>query len=460
MNTQGTGPGTGTGVILSPNAANANATVNGNVNLNASVNLSVPSSGTSPSGISNKVESSTSGSASGSDAGGQVDSQDGKERKRERESKEAVRDLTAVFASCDSNAVQSTVTTSKGVSSSSRVAEVIVKTRPHIVPILSFTPYIEQEETTSLTTSVTTSGKATDSATAIAIQRISKPVEIPLQRGPDAITSPTSIVHPPPVSTLPLPQPLPQPLSSSLPLPPSLPNPSPSPAYPSCFVGSTRRGSLTRYTQLCNKMEPLIENVLERMDSTGNLLDLDAEISKRRASIVNKLKKLNKIQDKDDIEENDKNNEKIIENSSFLNHSGSSIENIVEGGIPFSSFGKPLPISINNTENNVINVNDNNNYSVNKIKLKDEVLISQNAYISNKIDNDFLEENNHLSTNLKNKTDDGMSSCKELLFISLIFFSETFLFLSSSNKIVSSSTSSFTSFIIPSSFLFFEFVDE
>ena len=278
------------------------------------------------------------------------------------------------------------------------MAEVILKTRPHIVPILSFTPFIEQEATASVAASVA----VTDSVAAA--PTISKSIEIPSGRVPDAITSPTSIVYPPPISTSALPLPLP--LSSSLLLQPSLPNPPP--AYPSCFVGSTRRGSLTRYTQLCNKMEPLIENVLERMDSTGNLLDLDSEISLRRTSIVNKLKKLNKINDKDE-DEIDKNNEKAIEICSFLHRSGSSIENIVEGGIPFSSLGKTIPVSSSNMENIVKNNNNNDKYNVNEMKLKDEITISQSAYIINKIDDNYIDEEFHSLINLKNKTDDNMT---------------------------------------------------
>ena len=385
---------------MSPNPANANATVNATVN--AGVNHNAPSSSTISNGTSlkDKDKEESGGAAVGTEANSQGQGQDG----RERESKEAVRDLTAVFASCDSSAVPPTVTSSKEVSSSKRVAEVILKTRPHIVPILSFTPFLEQEATATATVTASVAVAVTDSVAAA--PTVSKSIEIPSGRVPDAITSPTSIVHPPPIATSALPLPLP--LPSSLLLQPSLPNPPP--AYPSCFVGSTRRGSLTRYTQLCNKMEPLIENVLERMDSTGNLLDLDSEISLRRTSIVNKLKKLNKIRDKDE-NEIDKNNEKATEISSFLYRSGSSIENIVEGGIPFSTFGKTLPApSSYNMENIVKNNSNNDKYNVNEIKLKDEITISETAYIINKIDNSFIEEKIHSLINFKNKTDDNMTT--------------------------------------------------
>ena len=110
------------------------------------------------------------------------------------------------------------------------------------------------------------------------------------------------------------------------------------PAYPACFVGGPRRGSLTRYTQLCNKMEPLIENILERMDSMGNLLETEEGYVKKPSSTP-KFKRPPIIEDEDsDVEETVLNcSTSEILGSLEVKRETEPITHAVEGGVPFSS---------------------------------------------------------------------------------------------------------------------------
>ena len=137
----------------------------------------------------------------------------------------------------------------------------------------------------------------------------------------------------------PFPVPIVSPLASSTSLGPgmSLP-PLQVPAYPACFVGGPRRGSLTRYTQLCNKMEPLIENILERMDSMGNLLETE-EGNLKKSRVTPKFKRPVIVEDEDsDIEEAvlNRSTSEIL-GSLEVKRETEPITHAVEGGIPFSS---------------------------------------------------------------------------------------------------------------------------
>ena len=276
------------------------------------------------------VQGSTGG-AGGSDRGGDRGGE------REREGVE-VRDLTAVFASCDTHGHGQPDTTLPQNGTDSLTVSPRVKP---VIPMLSFTPFLSLDPTTT--------------------QVIPKIPEVNVTRI-DSVISPTSVVHPPPTVS---------------PTPPLTTTPTPQPAYPSCFVGAPRRGSLTRYTQLCNKMEPLIENVLERMDSTGNLLDLDGEMKTRRLQISNKFIKLSKANEEEEEEENEEEevdekvrsgtSSQVISSLLLLSRDNENIENNVEGGIPFSTnkkiYGNNLlknnPTDLDNV-NQFINVTNDN----------------------------------------------------------------------------------------------------
>ena len=372
----GTGTMTGTNVILKPNSIDENTNSNINSNSNTKSNHAIPYGMTPSTDSMRKVE--VINTTEGAERREVSDREREREREKEREGVE-VRDLTAVFASCNTNVVQPSVTIPTQIAGGGNV-----KARPRNVPILSFTPFLAQDVPPSAAT-------PTPATPSVKVQTNIKVIESSSCRVQDTVLSPTSVAHPTPIPLLPL-LPL-SPTPPVLPLPlPTLSGllPVPSPAYPSCFVGSIRRGSMTRYTQLCNKMEPLIENVLERMDSTGNLLDLDGDISIKRASMVKKLKRFNKIDDKDGSDE--EKDEKVLNISSLEIIVGLSIENNVEGGVPFSS---PVKKIIDN------DINDYDTYTVNPMKLRDEIILSNNVNNCYTVNTNIKEDKTISSNKMK-----------------------------------------------------------
>jgi Phosphatidylinositol 3- and 4-kinase/FATC domain len=227
----------------------------------------------------------------------------GVQGEREREKVEIKRDLTDTFASCEDTAAPSSFFSSHEVKplEVNQSAE-STRTWPAI-PTLSLTPNTEG---------------------------VKHDTEVPFTT--DSSISSTSVIRPFANPTVP------PAASTSTSLGPGMPSPAQVPAYPACFVGGPRRGSLTRYTQLCNKMEPLIENVLERMDSMGNLLETE-EGDLKKSRVTPKFKRPVIVEDEDsDVEETVLNRSASeILGSLEVKRETEPITHAVEGGIPFSS---------------------------------------------------------------------------------------------------------------------------
>jgi Phosphatidylinositol 3- and 4-kinase/FATC domain len=235
----------------------------------------------------------------------QTSAETGKGVEGEREKVEIKRDLTDTFASCEDPTAHSTSFSSHEVKPSdvNQGAE-STRTWP-IVPTLSLTP--------------STEGAKHDSELLFAT---------------DSSISSTSAIRPfanPTVPAL-------ASTSTSASLGPGMLSPVQVPAYPACFVGGPRKGSLTRYTQLCNKMEPLIENILERMDSMGNLLETE-EGDLKKSRVTPKFKRPVIVEDEDSDVEDTVLNRSASEvlGSLEVKRETEPITHAVEGGIPFSS---------------------------------------------------------------------------------------------------------------------------
>ena len=248
----------------------------------------------------------------------------GKDRERERERVEINRDLTDTFASCD------------GVPNMS-------KTHAHIDAVTATREELKATVVSSNRTPSSSSSSSFTSTAPIPIL-VGDDVKMDLRNlGPRfidvAVSDAGSTVVTRPSST---------PSSSSSSSSSSSPSQTPAllvptvAAYPACFVGATRRGSHNRYTQLCSKMEPLIENVLERMDSMGNLLESEEE-QKRKMKLMSKFKR--------PVVEEESDSEEAIVNSSASEILGAldvrrekeNITNDVEGGVPFSKPKNRVP---------------------------------------------------------------------------------------------------------------------